>query len=311
MVHESWQEIELGQVIDIKHGFAFKGKFFRDEPPGDVLLTPGNFAVGGGFKQDKLKYYEGPAPEEFVLTEGDLLITMTDLSRNADTLGYPAIVPTLEGGHFLHNQRLGKVIILDNERIDKRFLYYLLCTREYRHEIVAGATGTTVKHTSPTRIKAFRTKVPRLPVQQAIACILSALDDKIELNRRMNETLEGIARAVFKSWFVDFDPVRAKRRGEPMCSPSSGLAPHIADLFPDAFEASELGKIPKGWEAGTIKDCCTKIQNGGTPKRSEPSYWEPATIPWLTSGEVRQAVIVETENLLARTSSGLSWDSQG
>jgi type I restriction enzyme S subunit len=82
-----------------------------------------------------------------------------------------------------------------------------------------------------------------LSEQQAIACILGALDDKIELNRRMNRTLEDIARAIFKSWFVDFDPVRAKAAG----NQPKGLKPEIADLFPDSFEDSELGEIPKGW----------------------------------------------------------------
>jgi type I restriction enzyme S subunit len=81
-----WRETSLGELIDIKHGFAFKGEFFRDEPRGDILLTPGNFAIGGGFKADRLKYYEGPVPEEFVLHEGDLIVTMTDLSKQADTL---------------------------------------------------------------------------------------------------------------------------------------------------------------------------------------------------------------------------------
>ena len=85
--------------------------------------------------------------------------------------------------------------------------------------------------------------LPPLPEQRAIAHILGTLDDKIELNRRMNETLEAMARALFKSWFVDFDPVRAKAEGR-----DPGLPKHIADLFPDSFEDSELGEIPKGWE---------------------------------------------------------------
>ena len=85
--------------------------------------------------------------------------------------------------------------------------------------------------------------LPHVREQQAIACILGALDDKIELNRRMNETLEAMARAIFKSWFVDFEPVRYKAAGQQ----PPGLAPHIADLFPDGFEESELGEIPQGW----------------------------------------------------------------
>ena len=88
-----WRDISLDELVEVKHGFAFQSEFFRDDPPGDVLLTPGNFAIGGGFKGDKLKYYRGPTPEEFVLAAGDLLLTMADLSKAADTLGYPAFVP--------------------------------------------------------------------------------------------------------------------------------------------------------------------------------------------------------------------------
>ena len=106
-----WREVTLGDLIDIKHGFAFKGASIHDEPQGDVLLTPGNFAIGGGFKGDRFKYYDGSVPEEFVLDEGDLLVTMTDLSKQSDTLGYPALVPaSTNGRRYLHNQRLGKVL---------------------------------------------------------------------------------------------------------------------------------------------------------------------------------------------------------
>jgi type I restriction enzyme S subunit len=245
-----WVDATLGDLVEIGHGFAFQGEYFHDEPPGDVLLTPGNFATGGGFKTDKFKYYRGPVPEDFVLSEGDLLVTMTDLSRATDTLGYPALVPRPgSGARFLHNQRLGKVVIKAGAPLEKSFVYYLLCGREYRNEVLASATGTTVKHTSPERIKRFRFQRPPLSEQRAIAHILGGLDDKIELNRRMSETLEAMARALFKSWFVDFDPVRAKAEG---CD--SGLPKRLADLFSDSFEESELGEIPEGWSARSLPE---------------------------------------------------------
>jgi type I restriction enzyme S subunit len=245
-----WQRTSLGDLIDVKHGFAFPGAFFRDEPPGDVLLTPGNFAIGGGFKGEKLKYYRGDVPKEYILSENDLLITMTDLSKEADTLGFPALVPgSGSGRRYLHNQRLGKVIIRPSAPLEKRFLYYLLCSREYRNEIVASATGTTVKHTAPARIQAFRFNLPPRNEQRAIAYILGTLDDKVELNRRTNETLEAIAGALFKSWFVDFDPVRAKAGGRDFDLPEP-----VGRLFPDSFEHSEHGEIPKGWKVGSVDD---------------------------------------------------------
>jgi type I restriction enzyme S subunit len=109
------------------------------------------------------------------------------------------------------------------------------------------AIGATMPNLNEGIIRSFPFQIPPLHEQHAIAHILGTLDDKIELNRRMNETLEAMAQALFKSWFVDFDPVRAKAEGR-----DSGLPKHIANLFPDSFEDSELGEIPKGWEVKTL-----------------------------------------------------------
>src|SRR6266487_4652937 len=179
MANNYWISATLGDLIDIKHGFAFKGDFFRDNPPGDLLLTPGNFIIGGGFKDDKFKYYVGPVPSDYILEEGDLIVTMTDLSKNADTLGYPALVPKVKVYRYLHNQRLGKVIIRAGAPLRNDYLYFLLCSRPYRNEVLASATGTTVKHTSPERIKAFKFLLPPLSEQEEIAKILGTLNSKI------------------------------------------------------------------------------------------------------------------------------------
>ncbi|MFY7852213.1 MAG: restriction endonuclease subunit S, partial [Brevundimonas sp.] len=159
----------------IKHGYAFKGEHFRDVPPGDILLTPGNFAIGGGFQLGKVKYYGGPPAPGYVLVPGELLVTMTDLSKAGDTLGYPAIVPD-DGRRYLHNQRLGKVEIRD-PRISRDFVYWLMRTRPYRDEILSSVTGSTVKHTSPKKIEAFEFALPPLVAQDAICGVLNPLDD--------------------------------------------------------------------------------------------------------------------------------------
>ena len=278
MASNQWKQVRLGGLIDIKHGYAFEGRYFRDELPGDVLLTPGNFSIGGGFKSDKLKFYVGPIPADFVLSEGDLIVTMTDLSKRADTLGYPAIVPKPHEGRFLHNQRLGKVTIRSEDQLDARFLFYVLCTREYRHEVLASATGSTVKHTSPSRIKAHRFKLPSLLEQKAIAHVLGMLDDKIELNRRMNETLEAMARAIFKSWFVDFDPVRANAEGRRL----KGLDPAIQKLFPDRFENSPLGPIPRGWSVKPLSGAVEVNPRRILPKAQVAPYVEMANMPTVS-----------------------------
>ena len=121
-------------------------------------------------------------------------------------------------------------------QVDSAFLYWRL-----RDPSVWPKRGSAQPFISQGDARGLEVTYPPLPEQHAIAHILGTLDDKIELNRRMNETLEAIARALFKSWFVDFDPVRAKSEGR-----DPGLPPHLADLFPDSFEDSELGEIPKG-----------------------------------------------------------------
>jgi len=201
-----WPVSKLENHIHIKHGYAFKGEFFKSHITSDCLLTPGNFAVGGGFKSGKFKYYDGPVPESYILSKDDLTVTMTDLSKEADTLGFPALIPEYKEKRLLHNQRTGLVEFKDNE-LDKNYLYFLMCSREYRHHVVSGATGTTVKHTSPTKILSFEFCKPPKETQIKIGNSLITIEKRIEINNQTNQTLEQMAQTLFKSWFVDFDPV--------------------------------------------------------------------------------------------------------
>src|SRR5712692_8191626 len=304
MPRKPWTLTMLGDLVEIKHGFAFDGEYFRDEPPGDVLLTPGNFAIGGGFKDNKFKYYAGPVPEDFLLGEGDLLVTMTDLSKAADTLGYPALVPSSHGPRFLHNQRLGKVLVRPNSHATKEFLYYLLRSQPYRNEVLASATGTTVKHTSPNRIKAYRFYLPSIEEQSAIARILQSLDAKIDLNRRESETLEAMVRAIFKSWFVDFDPVFAKSEGrQPF-----GMDAETAALFPDSFQDSPLGKIPRGWKAARLPEVVQVNPPCSLSKGQKAAYLDMQNMPtrghrpaaWIVRPFVSGSRFMNGDTLLAR-----------
>jgi len=143
--------------------------------------------------------------------------------------------------------------------------------------------------------------------------LIEPLDDKIELNRRMNETLEAMARAIFKSWFVDFDPVRAKCRGERFSAPTGmpGLPKHIADLFPDSFEDSELGEIPKGWEVKPVGDLA-EVVGGSTPSTKQAAYWDGGTHAWATPKDLSALsvpVLLETGRRIS--DAGLSQISSG
>jgi len=148
-----------------------------------------------------------------------------------------------------------------NGRVNAVYLSYYLAHSAVRSWIVRHAIGATMPNLNTSILSALPVVVPPLEEQRAIASVLGALDDKIDLNRRMNETLEVMARALFKSWFVDFDPVRAKAGGEQPW----GMDAATAALFPDAFEDSDLGEIPQGWRAATIGDIADNRRDGANP----------------------------------------------
>lgn len=197
-----WKEYKLGDLIDVKHGYAFKGENISPYPTKDILVTPGNFNIGGGFKSDKFKYYKGEYPDEYILKGGDIVVTMTDLSQETDTLGYSAKIPTQQGVKYLHNQRIGLLKFISNEA-DKEFIYWLLRTSDYQGFISGAASGTSIMHTSPKSIKEYKFWLPSIKEQQSISSMLSSLDDKIDLLHRQNKTLEQLAETLFRQWFIE------------------------------------------------------------------------------------------------------------
>jgi type I restriction enzyme S subunit len=159
-----------------------------------------------------------------------------------------------------------KAIIPDAAIIDKNFLaYWLLAFKPYLMGLVDSASHGTGRINTDV-LKSTLISFPSISEQKAIAHILGTLDDKIELNQQMNRTLEGIARAIFKSWFIDFDPVRAKMDGRQ----PAGMDAETAALFPDEFEDSPLGKIPKGWEVGILGDIADNPRRSIHPENIKP-----------------------------------------
>ena len=198
--------------------------------------------------------------------------------------------------------------------LDQNFLKFLLQSQTVQEELRSRATGTTVVGIRQSELRKVNLTLPPYAEQRVIGNILGTLDDKIELNRRMNETLEAMVRAIFKSWFVDFDPVRAKASGEP---PESicrrlGLTPQLLALFPNSFQDSELGDIPVGWMASTIGSLAS-IVGGSTPNTKEPEYWAEGVHYWATPKDLSRlssSVLLETERKitvkgLAQIGSGL------
>lgn len=235
-----WREVTLGELLRIKHGFAFKGEFFSDS--GDtILLTPGNFRAEGGLKLkgEREKYYSGPIPEEFVLRKNDLLVAMTDLTQNAPILGSAAVVK--ESNRFLHNQRLGKIVDLNTTVSSPAFVYYLFNSPSVRAQIRATATGATVKHTAPDRIYRVRVQLPPLAEQERLAGVLSAYDDLIENCERRICVLDEMARALYREWFVLVRyPGHENTR----------------------LVNTEFGRIPVDWEIASVGEVCARVTDG-------------------------------------------------
>ena len=178
--------------------------------------------------------------------------------------------------------------------IDTRWAYYELLTQD----INGMDSGSAIPSTSREDFYGLPVQVPPLAEQRAIAQVLRTLDDKIELNRGMNETLEEMARTAFKSWFADFDPVRGKmegrwRRGESL----PGMPAEHYDLFPDRLVPSELGEIPEGWEVKVLGEV-VEVVGGTTPSTKITRYWEGGNHCWATPKDLSalsSSVLLETE----------------
>jgi type I restriction enzyme, S subunit len=269
MNSDGWSHARLGDLIDIRHGWPFKSQYFSEQLSGRPLVVNiGNFEYTGGFRFERttVKEYRGNYPSEYELRPGEILLVMTCQTSGGEILGIPARVP--DDGHvYLHNQRIGRVVIERPGLIDERYLYWLFLSSGFNHHLATTATGSKILHTSPSRIEAYRFLLPPLPQQRFIADTLDGLQDKIDLNRRIGRTLESVAEAIFRSWFVDFDPVRSKNEGGEVQLPSD-----LSALFPAEMDSSSIGPIPSGWGVVAIGDAVT-VLGGSTPSTSESAYW--------------------------------------
>jgi type I restriction enzyme S subunit len=247
-MREGWEIYKIGEIASVVGGGTPSTKV--DEYYGGNIpwLTPKDLS------NHTSKYIKSGARNITELglerSSARLLPKGTVLFTSRAPIGYIAIAQN----EVTTNQGF-KSLICDEELAHNEYIYYLLKSKVKEIENIA--TGSTFKEISGGVLKEFEIELPPLPIQKKIARILSAFDDKIELNRRMNRTLEATAQAIFKSWFVDFDPVHAKAacRTEADYEAAAkrlGISREVLELFPSEFEESELGMIPKGWEVSTI-----------------------------------------------------------
>lgn len=225
----TWRTIRLGDGLQVKHGFAFKGEHFTSA--GELMvLTPGNFLEQGGFRvrDGKERFYAADFPDEYLLAKGDLIVAMTE--QGEGLLGSAARIPA--NNRYLHNQRLGLVQVTNPSLLDLRFLYWVFNSYDARAQIRATATGAKVKHTAPDRIKQVKIAVPDLDEQRSIACVLDAYDDLIATNLRRIALLEEAARLLYREWFV-----------------------HLR--FPGHESVPVCNGVPDGWVPGVFSDLVT------------------------------------------------------
>jgi type I restriction enzyme S subunit len=242
-----WASLRLGDVCTkIGSGATPRGGASVYLDQGDVALIRSQNIHNDGFHRDGLVYLTEKHASELANVEvavDDVLLNITGDSVARVCQVHPDVLPARVNQHVA-------IVRPDPSQLSARYLRYFLVSpwMQERMLSLAGA-GATRNALTKGMIEMIEVFAPTNVVEQrAIAQILGALDDKIELNRRMNATLEGMARALFQSWFVDFDPVRAKERGQQ----PAGLAPEIAALFPNALVETELGAAPVGWEVSTV-----------------------------------------------------------
>ena len=283
-----WPIKALSEIAEILTGFPFKGSEYLPPKQGVRVVRGDNVTeqVVRWGEKEKCWGQVTPSLTPYLLQTGDIVIGMdgSKVGKN-----FAAILPEDDGA--LLAQRVARVRA--REGVSQSFLRYLICNGAFTEYVKAVHTGTSIPHISKGQIEVFKVCVPPLQEQFSIAEVLSSLDDRITLLRETNATLEAIAQALFKSWFVDFDPVRAKMEGR---SPE-GMDEVTAALFPDSFEESELGLMPSGWKVARL-DSFIELVYGKALKAENrtagliPVYGSGGITGWHDQALVEQASII-------------------
>jgi type I restriction enzyme, S subunit len=247
---------QLRDFVSLVRGTTYKGELVGN--PGPVLLGLASIQPDGGFRRTSFKTYGGECPEKITLGPGELYVSLKDVTQSGDLLGSVARVPEdITAGRL--TQDTVKLDFHDSE-VNRSYIYWLLRTPEYRSYCRARATGTTTLGLARDDFLDF--PVPEAAqVELDLVALLEAVEARIAGLRETNATLEAIAKALFKSWFVDFDPVHAKMAGRA----PEGMDEATAALFPDALEETELGLVPKGWRSGCLSDIATTFKKAIAP----------------------------------------------
>ncbi|SFE57584.1 restriction endonuclease subunit S [Nitrosomonas sp. Nm166] len=331
-----WEEISLSEVVSHQKGFAFKSEDYQKA--GIPVVRVSNFTSDSVDVSDLYFVSEdmGNENKNVELRMDDIVIATVGSwpSNPASIVGKTIRVPQSANGTLL-NQNAVRLRVKDSNPDDQIFLYYVLKRPEFTNYLVSTAQGSANQASITLKdIFNYHFEWPEKKERKVIGEFLNAIDKKIELNRQINQTLEQIVRAIFKSWFVDFEPVKAKiaakqngqdpdraamRTISGKTDQLDQLSPDqrqqfttTAALFPDELVDSELGKIPKGWALSIIGDE-VDVVGGGTPSTKNGKFWEGGEISWATPKDLsglQEKILLQTEKKitekgLVKISSGL------
>lgn len=292
----AFKQVRLGDYFKFEKGLGYKGEFLAEES--NVGLVGIDSQVpGGGYKENSEKPYSGPYKPEQVVDVGDVIVAATDITQDGSVLGSTLMIPESTNYETLiYSGDVMKAIPLKPDEFSLEYFYNLYRVEKYRAKVAYGDTGTTVRRLSEDGICEQFVPLPDLPTQVAINEIISLIDQQIANNKAISRNLEALAQSIFKSWFIDFDPVHAKKNGEK----PFGMDLETAKLFPDSFVKSELGVIPKGWHVKSISEILDRSKQKPLPAATETTRF--GKTPVLEQGDSILAGFIEDKPSVIATS---------
>lgn len=279
----AYKQVRLGDYFKFEKGLGYKGEFLAEES--DVaLIGMDSHDEGGGYKAGSEKPYSGAYKAINVAYPGDVIFAATDLTQDGRVLGSPLLVPESdEFQTYIYSHHLLKAF-QKKEGFLPEFLYNLYRVEKFRRKAAYADSGTTVRALPAEVLEEQVVPLPDLPLQQAINDFIAMIDQQIANNKALSKSLETLAQAMFKSWFIDFDPVHAKSKGKK----PFGMDESTASLFPSSFEKSDSGDIPTGWSINPIHEEVV-FCGGGTPSTKKSEYWGGEFL-WTTPHDLSKQI---------------------
>ena len=272
------KKYKIGDLVQVTRGASLGGEFYATQG-NYVRLTCGNFDYRNNcFKENQSKdnmYYTGGFKEEFLLEKGDIITPLTE--QAIGLLGSTARIP--ESGKYIQSQDIAK-IDCNESLLDKDFAFYLISSACVKQQLSAAAQQTKIRHTSPDKIKECTVWIPSLDIQKRIGRILTDIDNKIAINRQINDNLEAMAKQLYDYWFVQFD--FPNEEGKPYKSSDGAMV----------WNEKLKREIPKGWYCGTLLDIA-EYTNGLACQKYRPT--DDNKLPVIKIKEMHDGLSVDTE----------------